>query len=103
MKRLFAAACAVLLATQTTLAAPNPFKVSPELDAQIDAGLKALYNLNFDEAEEIFNSIKSAQDEHPMVAFGLTSVHWWRLSVYVLENDPEESAPFLKSVEECIR
>ena len=47
-------------------------------------------------------ALKPQEAEHPMIAFGLTSVHWWRLSVYVLENDPEESAAFLKSVDECI-
>jgi tetratricopeptide (TPR) repeat protein len=103
MKRLLAAACAALLTVQSASAAPNPFKVSSELDEHIHAGLNALYNLKFDEAEKVFNSIKSEQEEHPMVAFGLTSVHWWRLSVYVLENDPQESEAFLKSVDECIR
>ncbi|MBV9080889.1 MAG: DUF3808 domain-containing protein [Elusimicrobia bacterium] len=81
----------------------NPFHVSKELDADIREGLNQLYNLNFDEGAKIFERLKPQADEHPMIAFGLTSVHWWRLSVYVLENDPVESAPFLKSVDECIR
>jgi tetratricopeptide (TPR) repeat protein len=103
MKRLISAALALVFAADLAVAANNPFKVTPELDASIRAGLNELYNLNFDEAEKIFLQLKSHQDEHPMVAFGLTSVHWWRLSVYVLENDQQESAPFLKSVQECIR
>src|SRR5262245_57867652 len=98
MKRWISAFCAVLFAAHASFAQPNnPFNVSPELDKSILAGLNALYNLNFDEAEKIFVSLKEHQDEHPMVAFGLTSVHWWRLSVYVLENDAEESQPFLES------
>lgn len=103
MKRLLSAAFAVLFTVNAAFAAPNPFNVSDELDERIRAGLNALYNLEFDQAEKIFIEIKPHAEEHPMVAFGLTSVHWWRLSVYVLENDAEESAPFLKSVEECIR
>ena len=103
MKRLISAAVAVVFTVNTAFAAANPFKVSDALDARIRAGLNALYNLDFDEAEKIFNEIKPQEKEHPMVAFGLTSVHWWRLSVYVLENDPQESAQFLQSVDECIR
>ena len=103
MKRFLAAACAFLLTAETALAAPNPFKVSPDLDAKIRAGLTALYNLEFDEAERIFNELKPEEAEHPMVAFGRTSVFWWRLSVYVLESDSKESAKFLSSVDDCIR
>ena len=102
MKRILAAVCALLIAADAALAA-NPFKVSSDLDAKIRAGLNALYNLEFDDAEKIFIELKPQEKEHPMVAFGLTSVHWWRLSVYVLESDARESQKFLKSVDECIR
>jgi tetratricopeptide (TPR) repeat protein len=103
MKRSLSVFCAALITAHTALAAGNPFKVSDDLDTRIRAGLNALYNLKFEEAERIFNELKPQEEAHPMVAFGLTSVHWWRLSVYVLESDPKESAPFLKSVQECIR
>ena len=103
MKRLLRSLLALVFLASPIRAEDNPFQVSPELDAQIRSGLHHLYNLEFDEAERIFISLKEHQVEHPMVAFGLTSVHWWRLSVYVLENDAEESAPFLKAVEESLR
>lgn len=82
--------------------AENPFGVSPELDQSIKSGLHALYSLKFEEAEKIFETIKPHAEEHPMVAFGEASVHWWRLSVYVLEADEQESAAFLKAVNRCI-
>ena len=84
-------------------AASNPFKTSDELDSKIRLGLSHLYNLEFDEGDKVFQSISSEAAEHPMVAFGKASVQWWRLSVYVLETDPEESKKFLVDVNECIR
>ncbi len=103
MKRMISALLVALFCTLPVLGAqPNPFKISDDLDAKIREGLHDLYNLDFDQAERVFVALKPQQNDHPMIAFGLTSVHWWRLSVYVLENDPKESAEFLKSVEECI-
>lgn len=93
----------MFLVSASVHASDNPFGVSAELDETLKTGLHELYNLNFDEAIAIFNSAKEHSADHPMVSFGITSAHWWRLSVYVLENDAEESKPFLESVKECIR
>src|SRR5258706_1716406 len=38
-----------------------------------------------------------------MVAFGIASAHWWRISSYVLEADPKESRPCLDAAERCIK
>lgn len=84
-------------------AAPHPFDISEDLDRTIKAGLNELYNLHFDEALATFKTVESQAQDHPMVAFGIASVHWWRLSVYVLETDPVESEAFLKAADECIR
>ncbi len=82
----------------------NPFQIPDELDQKIQAGLNYLYNLEFDRAAEIFNSIPPEQAAaHPMVAFGKASVYWWKMSVYVLETDEKESKPFLDAVNECIK
>src|ERR1041384_3106280 len=37
-----------------------------------------------------------------MVAFGVATCHWWRISSFVLDADMEESKPFLDAVEQCI-
>jgi tetratricopeptide (TPR) repeat protein len=85
-------------------ASANPFQIPDELDQKIKAGLNHLYNLEFDEAAAIFNAIPPEQAaDHPMVAFGKASVYWWKLSVYVLETDKQESKPFLDAVDECVK
>lgn len=92
----------ISLALTPVKAAENPFKISEDLDKSIKEGLHDLYELKFEQAEEIFTRLKPQAEDHPMVAFGMASVHWWRLSVYVLENDEEESKKFLDAAEECI-
>lgn len=84
--------------------ATNPFQIPDDLDRKIQSGLNHLYNLEFDQAAEVFNSIPADQAAaHPMVSFGKASVYWWKLSVYVLETDEKESKPFLDAVNECIK
>ncbi len=95
----------VFLFSVNTMAfsADNPFKTSNALDAKIREGLAHLYNLDFDKGDKVFEQIYSEAPEHPMVAFGKASVQWWRLSVYVLETDSEESEKFITEVNNCIR
>lgn len=96
-------AAAMAFSPLRVLAAANPFNNSDELDKQIRAGLSHLYNLEFEKGDKIFQEIWGEAAEHPMIAFGKASVQWWRLSVYVLETDPEESKTFLKDVNDCIK
>lgn len=103
MKSSLCVALALLVASTHSLAAGNPFDVSSDLDQSLRSGLHALYNLDFDGATAVFDSIEKQAPDHPMVAFGKASIYWWYLSVYVLESDEKESEPFLKAVEECIR
>jgi tetratricopeptide (TPR) repeat protein len=100
--RLFLCFLGVLFAL-APLVHSNTFKISEDLDRTIQKGLHELYSLRFEEAEKVFDSVSSEADQHPMVAFGKASLHWWRLSVFVLENDSDESQPFLKAVNDCIR
>ncbi len=95
--------CSTLLfGSFRTASAANTFRISDDLDAAIKKGLADLYDLHFDQADKKFDAIYSHADEHPMVAFGKASVHWWRLSVFVLETDPEESKAFIDAVNDCI-
>jgi len=64
--------------------ADHPFKISEDLDQAIQGGLHELYNFNFEKAQAIFESVQDQADEHPMVAFGIASAHWWRISSFVL-------------------
>ncbi len=102
-KRLLAILTFASFLSLPLLQAEHPYKIPPELDEAIKDGLNELYNFNFEKSLAIFDSIKGDETEHPMVAFGVASTHWWRISSYVLEADPKESAPFLESVENCIK
>lgn len=92
----------ILLATGVRAEEKHPYGVSPELDSSIRTGLYELYNLNFEKSLAIFDSIKEHDAEHPMVAFGVASSHWWRISSYVLESSTEDSKPFLEAIDRCI-
>lgn len=101
-KQLLAAFLTVSLAIPVGAADDHPFKIESELDQAIRAGLSELYNFNFEKSLAIFGSIEAHEAEHPMVAFGEASTHWWRISALVLEGNEEESKPFLISVNKCI-
>lgn len=78
------------------------FHISDDLHYAIQEGLHELYNLNYDKALVIFDAIEDQAEDHPMVSFGISSSHWWRISALVLETDPEQSKPFLAAVERCM-
>ncbi len=80
----------------------NPYKISADLDKTIQAGLHELYNFDFDKSLRIFESVKEHEADHPMVAFGIASATWWKITTSVLETDPEASKPFLDAVKHCI-
>ncbi|MCB4756164.1 MAG: hypothetical protein LHV69_03880 [Elusimicrobia bacterium] len=91
------------LATASVSASDNPYGIPNELDQKIKAGLHELYNYDFDQALRIFYGLRDQKEKNPMVAFGIAATHWWRLSTYVLEGDPEASKPFLEAINDCIR
>jgi tetratricopeptide (TPR) repeat protein len=94
----------LVLAFSASAWCANPFQIPDELDQKIQSGLNHLYNLEFDQAADIFNAIPADQAaEHPMVAFGKASVYWWKMSVYVLETDPKASKPFQEAADECVK
>jgi hypothetical protein len=106
MKKILVTVASLILSLgllQPSCANPNPFQITDALDKRIQDGLSHLYNLEFNEADKIFRELHDQAAEHPMVAFGKASVHWWRLSVFVLETDPIESKAFIEAVNECIQ
>lgn len=80
----------------------HPYKISPELDQAIQKGLHDLYNFEFESSLRTFESIKKHEVDHPMVAFGVASAHWWRVSTLVLETDAESSKELLVAINRCI-
>lgn len=80
----------------------NYMGIPRELDKKIQTALEYLFNMKYDAALQIFNSLKDQSSPHPMVSFGITCSHWWRLSTLVLETDMQESQAFLRTVNDCI-
>ena len=104
-RRLIAALAAGAIAVSPLRAGrqgPEVFGIDAELHDTILTALNLLYDLRYDEALAAYERIDHRAAEHPMVAFGVASAHWWRLSVNVLEPDMEESAAFLKAAERCV-
>jgi tetratricopeptide (TPR) repeat protein len=98
----YLSALLILVSVTAHAADENPFKISPELDKTIKAGLHELYNFDFDKSLKIFASVKDQEEEHPMIAFGAASANWWRVTTSVLETDKEASKEFLESINHCI-
>ncbi len=105
MNKLRLSFFSILIGATTLLAhaVENPYKIEDALDQNIRLGLHQLYDLNFDEAKTTFESIQDRADEHPIVAFCLSSVYWWHASVDVTENDKNASRPFLTAAGRCLR
>jgi len=80
----------------------NSLQISGDLDETIQRGFNQLFNLKFDKAIQTFESIQDQAEEHPIAAFALASAHWWRLSIYVLETDKQESRAFLDAVKKGV-
>lgn len=100
---VFALVLPLFLTAPAFAASDNPFQISDDLDQSIHKGLDELYNFNFEKSLAIFHSVESQEVEHPMIAFGVVSTHWWKITSYVLEADPEASKPFLDAVQKCIQ
>jgi len=87
---------------QNNTLAVNSLQIPVNLDETIKRGFNQIYHLKFAKAIQTFESIQDQSEEHPLVAFALASAHWWRLSIYVLETDKEESQAFLDAAKKGV-
>jgi len=103
MKRLLAIFCVIFLLVNPCFSDQenNTLGIPKDLDQKIQTALDHLFNMKFDSALKIFDTLKDQEKGHPMIAFGITCTHWWRLSTLVLETDLNESREFLRTVKEC--
>lgn len=58
----------------------EPYRLPQDLDAPALKGLKAMYRLEFQQAEEAFRKIDSLQPDHPSGPLFLAGLYWWRRS-----------------------
>ena len=55
------------------------FAQSSDLDSRIDAGIKQIYNIKFDDAEKTFRSIIADYPNQPAGRFFLAMIDWWKI------------------------
>lgn len=101
--RLAAAALFAFLAPSKAHPENNPFHLPESVDKKMADALDADYNLDYQKALTLLDSLRPIQEDHPVVSFGRTLTTWWRLTAQALEEDAAASRPFVASVKETLR
>jgi hypothetical protein len=71
-----------------------------EFDARTAEGIKYIYNLEFEKADQVFLALSHERPRHPAGQFFLAMVNWWRIMI-----DPENTqydAQFFDQLEKVI-
>ncbi len=89
------------LAATPACAVDNPFNLPPKTDAALKQVFAALFNEDFDQADQLLATVGSQKNDVPMVAMAFVVKEWWEISLNVLETDEDASKPFLQAVEVC--
>lgn len=76
--------------------------LTPEILALADAGVKAVYALDFNTAEENINRLLAQQPNYPLALFGKTMIEWSRFEYEYEKSNPEQAAVFEKSISDSI-
>lgn len=72
----------------------------PDFDGHAREGIRAVYNLEFEEAEKEFQTIVQAQPHHPAGHFFLAMVTWWRIMLDL--DDERYDREFFSSLDRVI-
>ncbi|MBI4396244.1 MAG: tetratricopeptide repeat protein [Elusimicrobia bacterium] len=79
---------------------------TPVLNAGVDddvaAGLSALYNLNYEEAQRNFHAITEQSPGNPLGPYALTTALWWELTNEYDEKNPALEREFLAAANRAI-
>lgn len=94
--RLRNAAAALVLAAAC---APGAGAAKPELKAEVEAGIDALYRMEFDEAARHCDRMRALEPGHPFGEFGHTAVLWAR---YIYGSELGDDS-LLGPIEEQVR
>lgn len=77
--------------------------VTSEMDRAVREGVDAIYNMDFDGAQAIYERMRALNPEHPFAEFGLSAVAWARY-VYGSEmGDDSLLKPFEDQVERTVK
>ena len=67
----------------------------PTIDAAIQKGISATYDIQFDAATQAFESVIKARPEHPAGYFFTAMVDWWRILINI-DDESQDQAFFQK-------
>jgi hypothetical protein len=84
------AACVFLVLCAPLAMARAQWIEDPKIDAVIQEGIRATYNIEFDAAERAFQAVKRARPDHPAGAFFDAMVDWWRILIDIEDDTKDE-------------
>lgn len=74
--------------------------MDPTADSLIKAGSRHVYNVEFDEAQRIFNDVTMRYPEQPAGFFVDAMIDWWRLTIG--QRSPAIEQSFLRKIDRVI-
>lgn len=74
--------------------------MDPVADSMIKAGSRHVYNVEFDEAQRIFNEVTTRYPDQPAGFFVDAMIDWWRLTIG--QRSPAIEASFLRKIDRVI-
>ncbi|MBM4178764.1 MAG: tetratricopeptide repeat protein [Ignavibacteria bacterium] len=98
MKMYISFAAALILAVASTSA--QWIVMDPTADSLIKAGTRHVYNVEFDEAQRIFNDVTARYPNQPAGFFVDAMIDWWRLTIG--QRSPAIEASFLTKIDRVI-
>lgn len=87
MRRLVAAVLLMSALAAQTRAQTLP---GPEFDEKTRKGIEYIYNLEFENAEKVFQELVKAHPRHPAGHFFLAMVTWWRILIDIDDEQYDE-------------
>ena len=84
------AACVLIVLCVPFAMARAQWIEDPKLDALIQEGIRATYNIEFEAAERAFQAVKRARPDHPAGAFFDAMIDWWRILIDLEDESKDE-------------
>ena len=76
--------------------------LTPEIASLAEAGVKAIYGLDFNEADRNINAILETNPDYPLALFGKTMIEWSRFEYEYEKSNKAQAAVFEKSINASI-
>ena len=76
--------------------------LTPEIAALADAGVRAIYRLDFEDASKNINAILEEHPDYPLALFGNTMIEWSRFEYEYEKSNKEQAKVFENSINQAI-